>query len=413
MDRKKKIDTIAIPSIEKTIRYIEWIAIATSAIAILFNGILLDNRPPLPRAFPDLVVLILVLCLAPLSSIFPIDRPLWQKRIYILLELVLILPTRLSEVNLELILFLIFAKASLLLNRKDVITIVILAGIVWLSIPIWLLTLPEVIEFVNSQRPSPTSSNNLILQYIINDFSVYLAASTFVILLSFVIVSERRSREKAIALAQEIDYLSAALERSRIARNIHDSLGHTLTTLDIQLELAQRLFDRNPDKAKHAIDDAKNLADKSLSDVRQSVQTMRSEDFNLDKAILILITQIKEHQNLAIDIDLNLPKLPSQIGYQLYCILQEGLTNIQKHSYASLVSIRGQLTPEGIIVKIEDNGRGFNPNRVHSGYGLLGMKERVDNLGGSLKIDSASDQGTCIQIKIPWDETYHEILCSV
>jgi DNA-binding CsgD family transcriptional regulator len=228
MDRKKKINAIAIPSIGKTVRYIEWIAIATSAIAILVNGILLADQPHLPGVFPNLVVLILVLCLTPLSSIFPIDRPLWQKRIYILLELVLILPTRLSDVNLELILFLIFAKASLLLNRKDVITIVVLAGIVWLSIPIWLLTLPEVIEFINSQRPSPTSSNNLILQYIINDFSVYLAASTFVILLSFVIVSERRSREKAIALAQEIDYLSAALERSRIARNIHDHLGHTL-----------------------------------------------------------------------------------------------------------------------------------------------------------------------------------------
>jgi signal transduction histidine kinase len=286
MNQRKIFNTIAIPSIEKTIRYIEWIAIATSAIVILVNGILLDDQSHLPRVFSDLVVLILVLCLTPLSSIFPIDRPLWQKRIYILLELVLILPTRLSDVNLELILFLIFAKASLLLNRKDVITIVILAGIVWLSIPIWLLTLPEVIEFINSQRPSPTSSNNLILQYIINDFSVYLAASTFVILLSFIIVSERRSREKAIALAQEIDYLSAALERFRIARNIHDHLGHTLTTLDIQLELAQRLFDRNPDKAKSALDNAKNLADRSLSDVRRPLQTMRSEDFNLDEAIL-------------------------------------------------------------------------------------------------------------------------------
>jgi signal transduction histidine kinase len=409
MDRKKKINTIgqsphsaiAIPSIGKTVRYIEWIAIATSAIAILVNGILLDDKSHLPRVFSDLVVLILVLCLAPLSSIFPIDRPVWQRRIYILLELVLILPTRLSEVNLELILFLIFAKASLLLKRKDVIIIVILAGIVWLSIPIWLLTLPEVIEFINSQSPSPTNFQTLIFQYIINDFSTYLAASTFVILFSFVIVSERRSKEKAIALAQEIDYLSTALERSRIARNIHDSLGHTLTTLDIQLELAQRLFDRNPDKAKHAIDNAKNLADKSLSDVRQSVQTMRLENFNLDEAIITLITQIKEHQNLAINIDLNLPKLPSQIGYQFYCIVQEGLTNIQKHAGASLISIRGQLTSEGIILEIEDNGRGFNPNRVHSGYGLLGMKERVDSLGGILKIKSAINRGTCIQVTIP------------
>jgi signal transduction histidine kinase len=401
---KRKIDTdsLAIPSIGKTIRYIEWIAIATSAIVILLRVTgFVDKQPQPPILLPDWLILICLFILLLLSFIFPIDRSLWQKRAYILFEVAIILFTRFSNVNLELSLYLIYAKACFLLKRKDVITIVILAGVMWSSIPAWLLLrFPELIEFFNSQRTSPVDVNSLVLENLVNRLSDYLAASTFVLLLSFVIVTERRSREKAIALAKEIDYLSAALERSRIARNIHDSLGHTLTTLDIQLELAQRLFDRNRDKAKHAIDNAKNLADRSLSDVRRSVQTMRS-DFNLDEAILTLITPIKEHQNLVIDIDLNLPKLPSQIGYQFYCILQEGLTNIQKHAQASLVSIRGQSTSEGIILEIEDNGRGFNPNSVHSGYGLLGIKERVDHLEGSLKINSVSDQGTCIEVKIP------------
>ncbi|MEY4519838.1 MAG: hypothetical protein RLZZ499_2438 [Cyanobacteriota bacterium] len=399
--RKLNIDSLAIPSIGKTLRYIEWIAIATSAIVILVNGILLDDQPDLPRALPNLVVLILVLSLAPLSLIFPIDRPLWQKRAYILLELTLILPTRFSTWDLELIIYLIYAKSCLLLKRKDVITIVIWAGIVWLSIRLWLLNLPEVLEFINSPRTSAIDSHTLIFQSIIHDFSVYLSASIFVILLSFIIVSERRSRAKAIALAQEIDYLSAALERSRIARDIHDSLGHTLTTLDIQLELAQRLFDRNRDKARNAIDNAKQLADQSLFDVRQSVQTMRSQTFDLDEAITNLIAQIEQNHNLAIKLNINLPTLPSPTSYQLYCIVKEGLTNIQKHAQASLVSIRGQPTSEGIILKIEDNGRGFNPNRVNSGYGLLGMKERVDNLGGNFQIDSAIARGTCIQVTLP------------
>jgi signal transduction histidine kinase len=321
---------------------------------------------------------------------------------YILLEIVLILLARFSNVDLQINLYLIYAKACFLLKRKDVITIVVLAGIVWLSIPAWLLLrFPELIEFVNSQRTSPVDVNSLVLENLINRLGEYLAASTFTIILGFVIVAERHSRQKALELAHEIDYLSAALERSRIARDIHDSLGHTLTTLDIQLELAQRLFARNPDQAKRAIDNAKNLADRSLCDVRRSVQTMRSETFNLDEAILTLITQIKEHQNLVIDLDLNLPKLPSQISYQLYCILQEGLTNIQKHAQASLVCIGGQSTSQEIILEIKDNGRGFNSHRVDSGYGLLGMKERVANLQGDFKINSAIDRGTCIQVKIP------------
>ncbi len=401
---KRKIDTdsLAIPSISKTLRYIEWIAIVTSAIVILCKTSFFANQPQPPILLSDWLTLILLLSLAPLSLIFPIDRPLWQKRAYILLQVGLILLTRFSNCDLQLNLYLIYAKACFLLNRKDVIAIVVLAGIVWSSIPAWLLLrFPELIEFVNSQRTSPINVNSLVLENLINRLSDYLAASTFTILLGFAIVSERRSREKAIALAQEIDSLSADLERSRIARDIHDSLGHTLTTLDIQLELAQRLFDRNPDKARSALDNAKNLADRSLSDVRRSVQTMRSETFNLDEAITSLVAQIEHNPNLAIELNINLPTLPSPTSYQLYCIVKEGLTNIQKHAQASCVSIRGQAIPQGIILEIEDNGRGFNLNLVDSGYGILGMKERVDNLEGDFKINSAIARGTCIQVTIP------------
>lgn len=399
---KRKIDTdsLAIPSIGKTLRYIEWIAIATQAI-VIFCIIVFDNQPRLPIVFPDWLILILLLSLTPLSFFFPLDRPLWQRRAYILLEVALILLTRFSDINLELSLYLIYAKACLLLRRKDVITIVIWAGIVWLFIPAWLITLPEVIEFINSQRTPPIDPNNLMLINLIQRLGSYLAASTFVILLSFVIVSERRSREKAIKLAQEIDFLAAALERSRIARDIHDSLGHTLTTLDIQLELAQRLYDRNPDKARSALNNAKDLADRSLCDVRRSLQTMRSETFDLDEAIRSLVAQIEQNLNLAVKLDLNLPNLPPKTSYQLYCIVKEGLTNIQKHAQASCISIRGQSIPEGIILEIEDNGRGFNPNLVDSGYGILGMKERVDNLEGDFKTNSAINHGTCIQVTIP------------
>jgi signal transduction histidine kinase len=128
---------------------------------------------------------------------------------------------------------------------------------------------------------------------------------------------------------------------------------------------------------------------------------MRSETFNLDEAIRSLVAQIEQNPNLAIELDINLPALPSQTSYQLYCIAKEGLTNIQKHAQASCISIRGQPTFEGIILEIEDNGRGFNPNLVNSGYGILGMKERVDNLEGDLKINSAMARGTCIQVTIP------------
>lgn len=402
---KRKIDTdsLAIPSIRKTLLYIEWMVVITSLIVLLCRATgLFENQPLPPVLLSDWLVSILLFSLFPLSFIFPVDRPLWQKRAYIFLEVAIILITRFSNCDLQINLYLIYAKACFLLKRKDVIIIVIMAGIIWSSIPVWLLLrFPELIEFVNSQRVSPIDVNTLVLENLINRLGEYFAGSTFSILLSFVIVSERRSREKTIKLAQEIDFLAADLERSRIARDIHDSLGHTLTTLDIQLELAQRLYDRNPDKARSALNNAKNLADRSLSDVRRSVQTMRSETFNLDEAIKSLVAQMEQNPNLAIELDIDLPTLPSPTSYQLYCIVKEGLTNIQKHAQATFVNIRGKITPEGIILEIEDNGRGFNPNLVDSGYGILGMKERVDNLEGDFKINSSMARGTCIQVTIP------------
>jgi signal transduction histidine kinase len=128
---------------------------------------------------------------------------------------------------------------------------------------------------------------------------------------------------------------------------------------------------------------------------------MRSQTFDLDEAITNLIAQSEQNHNLAIKLDINLPKLPLPKSYQLYCILQEGLTNIQKHAQASCVNIRGHTIPQGIVLEIEDNGRGFNPNLVDSGYGLLGMKERVDNLGGNFQINSAINWGTCIKVTLP------------
>jgi signal transduction histidine kinase len=303
MYKEEKMNAIAILSLSKTLRYIEWIVLLACAIVIFCNGIWFDNKSEPQSLFSALLVLFVLLVFALLSSIFPIDRPLWQRRAYILLELFLILLTRLFNWNLEIVLYLIYAKACFLLRRKDVIVIVFFTGITWLFVRGWLLTIPEQIEYINAQRTSFIAPNLLILKLVINDFGSYLGGSTFVILLSLVLISERRSRQKAIELAQEIDTLSAALERSRIARDIHDSLGHTLTTLNIQLELAQRLYDRNGDKARHAIDNAKKLADRSLQDVRRSVQTMRSQDFNLDEAMTNLVTQIEQNPNLEIELE--------------------------------------------------------------------------------------------------------------
>ncbi|MBW4698925.1 MAG: response regulator [Aphanocapsa lilacina HA4352-LM1] len=123
--------------------------------------------------------------------------------------------------------------------------------------------------------------------------SIYhLGISTFVILLGFVIVAERRSRARAEKLAEELEGLAANLERVRIARDMHDSLGHTLTALDVKLEVAQELYLRDPDRARQAVHTAKQLSGQCLQDVRLAVQAMRRPPLHLGAALEGLAEQV-------------------------------------------------------------------------------------------------------------------------
>lgn len=195
--------------------------------------------------------------------------------------------------------------------------------------------------------------------------------------------------------------MAADLERTRIARNIHDSLGHTLTTLDVQLELAQTLHDQNPDRALQALNTAKSLSGQSLQEVRHAVSTMRVENFNLNTALNRAIVQINYNQQLKIDVRLDLPKLPLQVSQQIYIIIKEGLINIQKHGKANSISLWGQTTAKEIILGLADNGVGFEPQMPSSGFGLRGMRERIQLLGGQMRVHSTLGKGTLIQITIP------------
>lgn len=129
---------------------------------------------------------------------------------------------------------------------------------------------------------------------------------------------------------------------------------------------------------------------------------MRGNDFNLNKAIANLADAIGQNQSLTIRLDIQLPPLPIQVGHQLYCIIQEGLTNIQKHFGAEIVTLTGQYDAETITLMLQDNGRGFRPQVPPMGFGIRGMKERTQILGGQFTIHSAPGDGTWIQVVIPY-----------
>jgi two-component sensor histidine kinase len=281
----------------------------------------------------------------------------------------------------------VLTKGCFLLKRQEIVITAIATGILWNIVR--LCTLPSIIEFERAHITERIARlydvNSTISRNIINDTSSYLAASTFVILFAFVIIAEQKSRQKAEVLTQQVETLAATLER----------------TLDVQLELAQKLYQRDPIQAAKSLDIAKDLTNQCLSEVRRSVQTMRQTNFNLNEALSTLVEQVGRNQAFVIQLDVKLPQLPVQTSHQLYCIVQEGLTNIQKHASATVVSLKGYQTSNAIILKLTDNGQGFEVSAPHTGFGLRGMQERVHILGGELKIKSSLDEGTQIQARIP------------
>ncbi|NJR48873.1 MAG: sensor histidine kinase [Leptolyngbyaceae cyanobacterium CSU_1_3] len=379
-------------SIRNMLRYVEW-----TILAVIVATIVLDTSPNYWREIPIWGMWAVLGILVLLSLIFPIERPLWQRRAYVWTEILLVIFAQVTCLDLSVLLYFQIAKSCFLLDRRDVVITVITTGIAWNVVMV--LSLPKAIELTRTYPLDNTRT--LLTSLLVNGIGGYLAASTFVILFSFAMLSERKSRQRAEALSKEVEVLAADLERTRIAREIHDSLGHTLTTLDVQLEVAQKLRQRNPDQALQALDTAKLLATQCLQDVRQALQPMREAEFDLNKALIALIEQIQQNQRLTIDLDLNLPPLPLQTSHQLYCIVQEGFTNIQKHAQASCASLHSHATTDHLTLKLSDDGQGFDPQIPVSGFGLRGMQERVQMLGGNLTIATAPSKGTQIEVTIP------------
>jgi signal transduction histidine kinase len=321
-------------------------------------------------------------------------KPTTKQQIYALGSMLLMMAANVNGPGSEILLYWTIIKISFFLNLRSVISIILISGIIH-AIAIFLNYNNIVAQAV--QHGAVLSIPAHVLA--IGQFSYYLGSSVLCILLSNLVLAEQRSRIRAEILTKEIESLAADLERKRISREIHDALGHTLTTLDIQLELAQKLRERDPLEALAAIDRAKILTTQCLQDVRLAVQNIRKEPFDLNQSLPVLIDRLRPFFNIHIQLDL--PILPLQPSHQVYCILQEGFTNIQKHSAATEVYLRGGYDNGSLWVQLEDNGHGFEPTAISQGFGLRSMAERAQLLGGKLEVKSINDRGTCISLSIP------------
>lgn len=239
---------------------------------------------------------------------------------------------------------------------------------------------------------------------------------------SIALVQQGRERQRAEQLLAEleeaharlqeyaiqVEALAVAEERNRLAREIHDSLGHYLTAITRQLEAAAKLLDKQPKKAAASIAKAEDMARESLSEVRRSVAALRASPLDLatlDDAIADLVEATRASGIAATFSTNGEPRrLPSAARVALYRTAQEGLTNVRKHAKASQVHVDLGYEPHQATLCIADNGLGQREER-DAGFGLLGLRERLSLLGGSLEAENRSEGGFRLRAVVPTEES--------
>lgn len=198
---------------------------------------------------------------------------------------------------------------------------------------------------------------------------------------------------------------SATQERNRIARDLHDSLGHSLTGLNLQLQTAIKLCQLNPNQVQEFLTEAHRLAARATQEIRQSVKALRSdvsETQSLEELVELLVNDFYQTTGILVEVDTDVTIAISQnFITPIYRIIQEALNNIRKYAQASKVKINLYTTFEEIYFQIQDNGRGFDSEQISGGYGLQGMQERVAVLQGDFHLKSQPGAGCSITVEIP------------
>jgi two-component system, NarL family, sensor histidine kinase UhpB len=192
-------------------------------------------------------------------------------------------------------------------------------------------------------------------------------------------------------------------ERRRIARELHDEVGQTLTGVMLQVEGLSAAI---PEELREQLDELRETARSGTEDVRRIASQLRPEvleDLGLQSALSALATAFGEQAHTRVVRHLEPPRLPLSREQELviYRVAQEAMTNVARHAEARTVELRLERADDHVVLTVRDDGRGLPPAARTSSYGIRGMRERAMLIGAELAIDAAPDQGTEVKLSIP------------
>jgi signal transduction histidine kinase len=238
---------------------------------------------------------------------------------------------------------------------------------------------------------------------------IFVIASLFVTS-GAILFSRRRLREqKRQREMAEHEFTAILSERNRLAREIHDTLAQGLGAISMQLELTKSRLAPEANGAGEHLEQAHQLVRSNLADARNAIWNMRSqvlETGNLASALTGVLQQLSGNTDVEgrMRVDGRLRRLPPVTENNLLRIGQEAITNAIKHAQAKFVEVVLEFADKEVRLRVKDNGRGFDtaqPPAGDSGFGLLGMRERAEELHGQLTVRSAVGHGTEVILVVP------------
>jgi signal transduction histidine kinase len=333
------------------------------------------------------------------------ESPVWRQVVWLLLELGLafaVVRTQTSLIRLSLIYLIPASRALLMFGSRP--------GLV-VSMSVWVVYGANVALAVLPARP----------QEFLTYFSFLLAPYVLAVVLTMALLRQSADRERLQTLYDELREAHEELqilhrqaeesavnrERNRLAREIHDSVAHYLTVVNLQLEAVEKLGTDQPERAVREAKRARRLTVDCLQEVRRSVAALRSatlEELSLPGALKKLASDFSENTGLEVHLEVAIPEdlqLASDARLALYRAAQEGLTNIQRHAHARTARVVLARQNGNVELAVEDDGVGPGPSKSDGGFGIVGLRERVELLGGQLGFGGAPQGGSRLAVSVP------------
>ena len=263
----------------------------------------------------------------------------------------------------------------------------------------------------------PHSSAYLGTEDLLAQVNLLMIRTLLLILIGYIVsnlvTAQRKQRQelaaanrKLVLYAITLEQLTISRERNRLARELHDTLAHTLSGLAVQLDAILTVWTHIPPKADAMLRRALSTTRQGLAETRRALHDLRAsplEDLGLSLAIRSLAENAAARCGLGLTLDLTdqLKELPPEVEQVYYRVAQEALDNVARHADADHLEVALKREGSDLVLRISDDGTGFTTEAeaAQDGFGLQGMRERADLIGGTLEVESRTGGGTTILLR--------------